>query len=47
MNPRTRVKWQQLLQIMLIWSIIGLLIALYDHFVLQTSGSAGFAADYS
>ncbi|WP_109699193.1 adenylate/guanylate cyclase domain-containing protein [Chitinophaga deserti] len=47
MNPRTRVKWRQLLQIMIIWSIIGLLIALYDHMVLQTSGSAGFAADYS
>lgn len=47
MNPRTRVKWRQLLQIMLIWSVIGLVIALYDHLVLQTSGSAGFADDYS
>lgn len=47
MNPRTRVKWRQLLQIMIIWSVIGLLIALYDHLVLQTSGSAGFSAGYS
>ncbi|WP_126243346.1 adenylate/guanylate cyclase domain-containing protein [Chitinophaga rhizosphaerae] len=47
MNPRTRVKWRQLLQIMVIWSLIGLLIALYDHLVLQTSGSAGLSAEYS
>ncbi|WP_341836567.1 hypothetical protein WJU16_01535 [Chitinophaga pollutisoli] len=47
MNPRTRVQWRQLFQIIVIWSVIGMLIALYDHLVLQTSGSAGPAADYS
>lgn len=47
MNPRTRVQWRQLFQIIVIWSAIGMLIALYDHLVLQTSGSAGPAADYS
>ncbi|MVT09404.1 adenylate/guanylate cyclase domain-containing protein [Chitinophaga tropicalis] len=47
MNRRTAFKFRQLGLLTAVWLMIGVLIALYDHFTLHTHISAGPAADYS
>lgn len=47
MNRRTKYKFKQLLVIMFCWVIMGAIIAVYEHFVIQTHNSLGFAPNYS
>lgn len=47
MNRRTQYKLKQLLVIIVCWTIIGAVIAVYEHLVLQTNHSLGFAPNYS
>ncbi|WP_421941958.1 adenylate/guanylate cyclase domain-containing protein [Pedobacter sp.] len=47
MNRRTQYKLKQLFVIIICWMMIGALIAVYEHFVLQTTHSLGFAPGYS
>ena len=47
MNRRTQYKLKQLLVIMICWTIIGAIIAIYEHIVLQTHNSLGLAQNYS
>jgi adenylate cyclase len=47
MNRRTQYKLKQLWVIIICWMVIGAIIAVYEHFVLQTNHSLGFAAGYT
>jgi adenylate cyclase len=47
MNRRTAFKFRQLWQLTAAWMIVGLFIAVYDHFVLFTPDSAGTISGYS
>lgn len=47
MNRRTQYKLKQLLVIIVCWMLVGAIIALYEHMVLQTNNSLGFAPHYS
>ncbi|WP_343702082.1 adenylate/guanylate cyclase domain-containing protein [Chitinophaga sp.] len=47
MNGTTQFKLRQLGVVTVTWLIIGLLIAIYDHFVLHTHNSAGPAPQYT
>lgn len=47
MKRGTQLKFKQLKVIIVIWTIMGFLIAVYDHFLLYTSSSLGVPEDYS
>lgn len=47
MKRGTRLKLKQLWIIIIAWSFMGLVIAIYDHLVIHTQSSLGPAADYS
>src|SRR3990170_7591800 len=43
----TQLKLKQLKVIIIVWTIMGFLITVHDHFVLLTSNSLGLSEDYS
>lgn len=47
MNRRTQLKIKQLTVITIAWVIVGIIIAIYDYLLLQTSFSTGISGDYS
>ena len=47
MKRSTILKLKQLKVIIIAWMIMGFLISIYDHLLLQTSHSAGFSESYS
>lgn len=47
MKRATQLKFNQLFVIIILWTTIGLLISLHDHFLLHTQNSLGVSPDYS
>lgn len=47
MNRGTRLKFRQLLIIVITWMALGIIIAIYDHLVIHTTATLGPAENYS
>ena len=47
MNRATKLKLQQLLVIVIAWVVIGFLITVYDHLIINSHNSAGTSNQYS